>query len=231
MATKKEFLDQVKKIPASPGIYLMKNAQADILYIGKAKSLKNRLFSYFQPSSHPIVRIKQMLEQVNEFEVILTHTEVEAFILENTLIKKYQPKFNIRLRDDKTYPYLKIDQNQDFPRIQWTRRILRDQADYFGPFPSSWAAKQVMDLLNQTFQLRTCSDNTFRDRARPCILYEMGHCSAPCVNLIQKQAYQACVQKVVQILRGKTDDFIGEFANLISLPNLRILNLKIDASI
>src|SRR6185437_11021598 len=150
-----------------------KDDQGVILYVGKAKSLRNRLLQYFQPATHPIPRTEMMVTRVDRFDVILTETEAEALILECTLIKKHKPKFNVRLKDDKAYPYIKIQIGDPFPRLEWTRRVKRDGARYFGPFTSAWAARQVMYLLNDTFQLRDCSDNTFRHRSRPCILYQM----------------------------------------------------------
>ncbi len=179
-------------------------APEGVLYVGKAKNLKNRLLSYFVPPQHEHPRTEMMLARVQEFDVILTETEAEALILEATLIKKYRPKFNIRLKDDKAYPYLKIQGHLPFPRLEWARRVQKDGARYFGPFPSAWAARQVMALLNEVFRLRDCSDNTFNHRSRPCILHEMGKCAAPCVGLIGAAAYQALIQEVIQVLEGKT---------------------------
>lgn len=201
-------LEQVREVKASPGVYLMKEEGGTVLYVGKAKNLKNRLLTYFQPTVHQIPRIELLVGRVFQFEVILTETEAEALLLEATLIKKHRPKFNIRLKDDKAYPYLKIQINDPFPRIEWTRRVLRDGARYFGPFPSAGSARQVMQLLNETFHLRDCSENTFSNRSRPCILYQMGKCSGSCVGLIESQHYQEAIQEVVQVLEGKTDQLI-----------------------
>ncbi len=189
----------------------MKDEKGEILYVGKAKNLKARLQTYFQAPVHETPRTEMMVGRVARFDVILTETESEALILEATLIKKHRPKFNVRLKDDKTYPYLKIQVNDAFPKIQWTRRVSQDGARYFGPFPSSWAARQVMDLLNETFKLRDCSDNTFRHRSRPCILYQMGKCSGPCVGgLVTPEDYRESIQQVIQVLEGKTDRLIQD---------------------
>jgi excinuclease ABC subunit C len=199
-----------RETTTAPGVYLMKEEQGTIIYVGKAKNLSNRLSQYFQVGPHEVPRTEMMVNRVARFDVILTETEAEALILEATLIKKHKPKFNVRLKDDKTYPYLKIQVNDPYPKIEWTRRVQRDGARYFGPFPSAWSARQVMNLLNETFKLRDCSDNTFRHRSRPCILYQMGKCTGPCVQLIDAQAYRADIQKVVDVLEGKTEELVGQ---------------------
>ncbi len=203
-------LDQAKEASSGPGVYLMKDPSGVILYVGKAKSLRNRLTSYFQAAVHPIPRIDMLVNRIERFDVILTETEAEALILECTLIKKNKPKFNIRLKDDKAYPYLKIQVGEEFPRIEWTRRVMKDGARYFGPFPSAWSARQVMQLLNETFRLRDCSDNAFRHRSRPCILYQMGKCTAPCVAKISKEDYAASVGEAIRVLEGKGDRLLNE---------------------
>ncbi|MEK6707085.1 MAG: excinuclease ABC subunit UvrC [Bdellovibrionota bacterium] len=206
--------DQVQEAPVSPGVYLMKGLGGEIIYIGKAKNLRNRLSTYFQScdsfgdSNKHSARIEMLVCNIASFDVILTETEAEALILECTLIKKHKPKFNIRLKDDKAYPYLKIQVNDRFPRIEWTRRTPKDGARYFGPFPSSWVARQVMKLLNETFKLRDCSDNTFRHRSRPCILNQMGMCSGPCVGLVNESMYRESIQGVVDALGGKIEPLI-----------------------
>jgi excinuclease ABC subunit C len=203
-----KLLELARETTSSPGVYLMKEAEGGVLYIGKAKNLKNRLLTYFQSPVHEIPRIEMLVNRVNRFEIILTETESEALILEATLIKKYKPKFNVRLKDDKAYPYLKIQVNEPFPRIQWSRKVLRDGARYFGPFPSASSARQVMQLLNDCFKLRDCSDNTFRHRSRPCILYQMGKCTGSCVGLIDQVHYQESIQSVIGVLEGKSDSLI-----------------------
>ncbi len=205
-----ELLDEARQASDSPGVYLMKDAEGAILYVGKAKNLKNRLSTYFQAPIHEVPRTEMMVGRVQFFDVILTETEAEALILENTLIKKHKPKFNVRLKDDKTYPYLKIRVEEDYPRIEWTRRVLSDGARYFGPFPSAWSARQVMNLLNETFQLRDCSENTFRHRTRPCILFQMGKCSGGCVGKVDRGTYHEAIGEVVAILEGKSKRIIED---------------------
>jgi excinuclease ABC subunit C len=206
----KQLLEQARETGTSPGVYLMKDARGEVLYIGKAKSLRNRLQTYFQAGPHPSPRTQMLVDRITRFDVILTETEAEALVLEATLVKKHKPKFNVRLKDDKAYPYLKIRADQDFPRIEWTRRVQRDGARYFGPFPSAWSARQVMRLLNETFQLRDCSENTFRHRTRPCILHQIGKCSAPCVALVDRAQYGEAIDQTVRVLEGKTDRIVRE---------------------
>lgn len=203
-------LEAAKGASLSPGVYLMKDENGTVLYVGKAKNLKNRLTTYFQPAVHPIPRIEMLVARVERFDVILTETEAEALILECTLIKKHRPKFNVRLKDDKAYPYLKINLNNPAPRIEWTRRVKRDGARYFGPFPSAYAAREVMELLNESFRLRDCSDNTFRHRSRPCILYQMDKCTGPCVAKISAEDYRQAVAEAVDVLEGKSDRLVKE---------------------
>jgi excinuclease ABC subunit C len=210
MAQRQMLLEKARDAGSSPGVYLMMDEKGEILYVGKAKNLRNRLQTYFQGALHEVARTEMMVSRVARFDVILTETEAEALILEATLIKKHKPKFNVRLKDDKAYPYIKIQVNEAFPRLEWTRRVQRDGARYFGPFPSAFSARQVMSLLNETFQLRDCSDNTFRHRSRPCILYQMGKCSGPCVALIDRAKYRESIDSVIGVLEGKTDKLISE---------------------
>lgn len=188
----------------------MKDRGGAILYVGKAKVLRNRLITYFQPATHEVGRIELMVGQVDHFDVILSDTEEEALILECTLIKKHRPRFNVRLKDDKTYPYIRISMEETYPRLEWTRRVRKDGARYFGPFPSGWAAKTVLRFLTETYQFRDCSDNVFRHRTRPCLLHQMGKCSAPCVALISPGDYRAQIQEAISVLEGKGDALLEE---------------------
>lgn len=198
-------LEQARATQASAGVYLMKDEGGVILYVGKAKVLPSRLANYFQEGPHEVARTEMLVNRIDSFDVILTETEAEALILESTLIKKHKPKFNIRLKDDKAYPFLKIQLADPFPKIEWTRKVAKDGARYFGPFPSAWSARQVMRLLTETFKLRDCSENTFRHRNRPCILHQMGRCSGSCVGLIDQKHYRETVAQAVRVLEGKTD--------------------------
>jgi excinuclease ABC subunit C len=205
---RRDLLQLARAAQTTSGVYLMKDGSDGVLYVGKAKNLKNRLVTYFQSAIHEIPRIDILVSRIHHFDVILTETEAEALILEATLIKKYKPKFNVRLKDDKAYPYLKIQVNEPFPRIEWTRKVNRDGARYFGPFPSAWSAREVMQLLNETFRLRDCSDNTFRHRTRPCILYQMGKCTAGCVGKVDSPTYHEAIQSVMNVLEGKSDQLL-----------------------
>ncbi len=208
-------LEQVRESSAEPGVYLMKDAAGQVLYVGKAKVLRNRLLQYFQPIEHEMLRIEMMLRRVDHFDVILTETEAEALILECTLIKKYRPQFNIRLKDDKAYPYIRIEVGESFPRLEWTRKVKRDGSRYFGPFPGAWSARQIQRLLTEKFQLRDCSDNSFKHRSRACILYQMGQCSAPCVGKVSAENYRDQIRQVVRVLEGKDDGFVRELKTLM----------------
>lgn len=188
----------------------MRDAERVILYVGKAKNLKKRLVTYFQGDVHPIGRTEMLVGRVATIELILTETEDEALILECTLIKKHKPRFNVMMKDDKAYPYLKIRMDIDFPRIEWTRRVHKDGARYFGPFPSAWSARLVMNLLNETFQLRDCADNTFRHRSRACILYQMKQCTGPCVGHITALGYRERLDQVVGVLEGRSETLIQD---------------------
>jgi excinuclease ABC subunit C len=188
----------------------MKNPDGQILYVGKAKSLRSRVSSYFQPIVHEHPRTELMLSEVIAFEIIHTETENEALVLECTLIKRYKPRFNIRLKDDKHYPYLSVSLSDEFPRIEWTRKVNREDARYFGPFPSSFAARIVMRLLTEAFQLRDCDSNTFAHRSRACILHQMGKCSAPCVGKVSPEEYGEQLSRAIGVMEGKSKGFIKD---------------------
>lgn len=198
-----ELLELAKTCPQSPGVYLMKDHSDAILYVGKAKSLRNRVTTYFQGTLHAHPRTERMVAQVEIFDTILTETESEALILENTLIKRHRPKYNIRLKDDKTYPFLKLKLNEPFARLDFTRKPTRDGAQYFGPFPNSTVARSIRELINKRLQLRDCADNQFRHRTRPCLQYQMGYCTAPCVGFVSQEQYQTQLQSLTRFLTGE----------------------------
>ncbi len=204
-----ELLEKAKNLATSPGIYLMK-AGSQIIYVGKAKSLRSRVTSYFQPITHEHPRTELMLQSVENFEIIHTETENEALVLECTFIKRHKPKFNVRLKDDKHYPYLVISTKDPFPRIGWTRKVVNDRSRYFGPFPSGFAARTVMRLLTETLRLRDCSDNTFSHRSRACILHQMDLCTAPCVGKISQEDYQSLIDEAIAVLQGKSNKIIKQ---------------------
>lgn len=204
--------EELKKLPDKPGVYIMKNNDDDIIYVGKAKVLKNRVRQYFQNSSNHSLKVKNMVRNISSFEYIITDTEVEALILENNLIKKYSPKYNIMLKDDKTYPYIKLTVNEMFPRLFMTRKHDKDKAKYFGPYTSSMAIKENIELIHRIWPLRRCMKKFPRDlnKERPCLNYHIGQCLAPCNSLISKEDYDIMISGVIDFLNGKHDKIIKE---------------------
>ncbi len=203
---------KLKELPDKPGVYLMKNERGTVLYVGKAKNLKLRVRQYFAKVGDGRSMIPFLTAKVVDIETIIVFSEKEAFLLENTLIKKYKPKYNILLKDDKTYIALKINTKHKWPMIQVVRYRGRPKADglYFGPYTGAHAARTTMDLLNKIFPLRQCSDRELISRSRPCILYGMKRCIAPCVNFCTKEEYDLHVNHVIKFLRGKDKEVLAE---------------------
>ena len=193
--------EKLKLLPTNPGVYLMKNKQGQIIYVGKAINLKNRVRQYFQSSRNHSAKTLAMVSHIYNFETIITHNELEALILECNLIKKHHPKYNIMLRDDKTYPYLKITLNEKFPRLIISRRVIKDGSRYFGPYTNVGAMKETLKLLKRVFPLRTCKN--LGDR--PCLEYHIKRCLAPCVNYITQKDYGEIVRNVCLFLEGKSE--------------------------
>lgn len=200
----------LRQLPQKPGVYLMKNAQDEIIYVGKAVNLKNRVRSYFQHGQNQTAKVRAMVPHIVEFEYIVTDSEREALILENSLIKKYSPYYNILLKDDKTYPYIKVTVNEDFPRIFLTRLMKKDGAKYYGPMTDVGAAKETMDLLHRLWPLRTCSRVLPRDlgKERPCLNHHIGRCAAPCDGKISKEDYGRMITDAMAFLEGKDDEIV-----------------------
>lgn len=205
---------ELKKLPDSPGVYIMRNEADEIIYVGKAKVLKNRVRQYFQNSANHSVKVKTMVSHIDRFEYIVTNSELEALILENSLIKKHSPKYNIRLKDDKTYPYIKVTTNEMFPRVFMTRQHLKDKAKYFGPFTSGLTVKENIELIHKIWDLRRCHKVFPRDinKERPCLNYHIGQCKAPCNSLISEKEYNKMVEGAIDFLSGKTDKIIAELS-------------------
>lgn len=202
--------EELKKLPERPGVYIMKDANEHIIYVGKAKILKNRVRQYFQDSLNHSPKVISMVKHIKSFEYIVTDTEVEALILENNLIKKHSPKYNIMLKDDKTYPYIKLTVNEMFPRLYMTRRHEKDKAKYFGPYTSSSAIKETIDVILKIWPLRKCIKKFPRDfgKERPCLNYHIGQCLAPCSNAGLKEEYDKMIEGVIDFLNGKHTEII-----------------------
>ena len=209
----KEKVDQLKKraseLPSLPGVYLMKKKEDQILYIGKAKSLKSRVVSYFNnPSSN--LKTEFLIRQIESIDYILTENEVEAFLLEASLVKKHRPRYNIRLKDDKSYPYIRFSAEDKFPRFYFERRVKESGDLYFGPYTEGFTVRVLLDFLNQTFHLRDCADSDFKSRKRPCLTFDMGICPAPCVKKISQKEYQKNCQRALSFLKGRSKTLIRQ---------------------
>ena len=196
--------EELKKLPTSPGVYLMHDEKDEIIYVGKAISLKNRVRQYFQTSRKRTAKIEQMVSRVKRFEYIITDSEVEALILECNLIKEHRPKYNTMLMDDKAYPFIRITVNEDFPRIMLARSMKKDSSKYFGPYPSATAVKDTIDLLAKIYKIRTCNRKLPKDmgQGRPCLNYQIGKCDAPCMGYVSKEDYGKKVKETISFLNG-----------------------------
>ena len=199
--------EELKKLPSKPGVYIMKNKNDEIIYVGKAISLKRRVTSYFR-KTNKTERIKKMVSLIDHFEYIVVDNEAEALILECNLIKKNRPKFNVLLKDDKTYPYIKIDIKSDFPNVIITRRIINDGSKYFGPYANPGAAKEMVNFIKQKYKIRQCRN--FKSTTRACLNYHIKRCMAPCVGLISKEEYRKQIDEIIDLLDGKIDKIVKE---------------------
>jgi excinuclease ABC subunit C len=205
-----ELKTKISTFPQEPGVYLMKNAKDKIVYVGKAKALRNRVRSYFGSQTGHSVKTKFLVANIANVEYILTRTEVEAFLLEASLIKKHRPRYNIRLKDDKAYPYIRVSLEHEFPRFYLARRVAADGAMYFGPYTSGLSVRETIRFLNKTFKIRDCTDTFFKTRTRPCISYQIGQCTAPCVDLVTKEAYGEDIQSCLSFLKGRNTKILKD---------------------
>ncbi len=199
--------EELKKLPNKPGVYVMRDKNDTIIYVGKAISLKNRVKQYFRKTDKT-ARIEKMVSLIDHFEYIVVDNEAEALILECNLIKKNRPKFNVLLKDDKTYPYIKIDVKSDYPGVFLTRRVINDGAKYFGPYANPGAAKEMIDFIKQKYKIRQCK--TLKERERPCLNYHINRCLAPCMGYITPEEYRKQIDEIIDLLEGKTDKIIKE---------------------
>ncbi|WP_394525775.1 excinuclease ABC subunit UvrC [Lacrimispora sp. JR3] len=197
--------EELKKLPSQPGVYLMHDKRDEIIYVGKAISLKNRVRQYFQSSRNKTAKIEQMVSRIARFEYIITDSELEALVLECNLIKEHRPRYNTMLKDDKTYPYIKVTVYEDYPRILFSRDMKKDKSKYFGPYTSAGAVKDTIELLHKLYQIRTCNRNLPRDigKERPCLYYHIKQCSAPCQGYISKEEYLNSINQALEFLGGK----------------------------
>ncbi|MGB5286374.1 MAG: excinuclease ABC subunit UvrC [Polyangiales bacterium] len=202
---------KLDKLPASPGVYVFHGADRQVLYVGKARSLRSRVRSYFQAGSSDVRAFVSRLErELTDIETFVTHTDKEAALLENQLIKSHQPKYNVKLRDDKEYLSLRLDAKRPWPRLEVVRRPKPDRAQYFGPYHSATAARQTLRLVNRFFQLRTCTDTEFRMRTRPCLQHQIKRCPGPCVLDVDQAEYHAQVTNVARFLDGRHDELVRD---------------------
>lgn len=215
--------EQLKSLPDNPGVYIMKDSDGQIIYIGKAVSLKNRVRQYFQNSKNHSPKVKAMVENIAEFEYILTDSELEALILECNLIKKHKPKYNILLKDDKHYPYIKVTMNEEYPRVFMARKIDKDKAKYFGPYSGAYAVRETIDVINKLFPVRTCSKVLGKGKhGRPCLNYYIGRCIAPCQGDVNKEDYRSMMKDICMFLSGKQDELISELQNKMDAASLNM---------
>lgn len=210
--------EELKKLPAKPGVYLMHDEKDAIIYIGKAISLKNRVRQYFQSSRNKTAKIEQMVSKICRFEYIITDSELEALVLECNLIKEHRPKYNTMLKDDKTYPYIKITVYEDYPRVLFSRQMKKDKSRYFGPYTSGLAVKDTLELLRKLYRIRTCNRNLPKDigKERPCLNYHIKQCGAPCQGYVSREEYQKSISQVIEFLNGNFRNVLKDLERKMS---------------
>ena len=203
--------EQLKKLPAEPGVYLMKDENDKVIYVGKAISLKNRVRQYFQSSKNHTSKVKSMVKNIYKFEYIITDSELEALILECNLIKQYRPKYNVLLRDDKTYPYIKVTLNEDYPRVLKVRQVIKDKAKYFGPYTNTTAVNDTLEIIRNIYPIRTCNidiEKAIKNKVRPCLNKHIKKCVGPCTGEVSKEDYGKMIEEIILFLSGKEEKLI-----------------------
>jgi excinuclease ABC subunit C len=209
MAATEHLKGILDNLPSKPGCYLMKDEDGKVIYVGKAVNLRNRVRSYFHTSAQKNKRTRQMVGRISDLEWIVVGSELEALILEMNLIKKYRPHFNVRLKDDKRYPYIKVHWNEDFPKVTVTRRMIQDGSRYFGPYTSVWAVHQTLDILRKIFPYLTCDREITGHDARACLYYDIKLCSAPCLGKVDRTTYRLMIEDLCNFLLGRTDPIVS----------------------
>src|SRR6185436_3467455 len=196
--------DRFAAVPARPGVYLLKDRQGKVIYVGKAANLRARVRTYLRGGDERS-QVRFLVDRLADFETLVTASDKEALILENNLIKQYKPRYNVRLKDDKSYVSVKVTVDEEWPRVLVTRKISRDKSRYFGPFHSAWAVRESLDAIRKVFPLRTCSDTVFRNRSRPCLEYQIKRCPGPCCLAVDRDEYARSLKNAMLFLEGKND--------------------------
>ncbi len=202
--------DKLSLLPSQPGVYIMRNEAGEVIYVGKAVNLRNRVRSYFQPRAQHSEKTLHLVADVADVEWIVTRSELEALVLENTLIKRYKPRYNVRLKDDKQYPYIKIHWQEPFPRVTMTRKVLKDGAKYYGPFTSAWAVREALEALRKVFPYVTCNVEREKKKGRACLYYHIGLCAGPCVGAISQEEYREMLKGLEKFLEGDTEEVMED---------------------
>jgi excinuclease ABC subunit C len=205
--------EQLKTLPARPGVYLFKDDVGKVIYVGKASSLRNRVRAYFSPRNQLSLKLERLVDRISDLDAIVTDSEYEALILENDLIKKYRPVYNVRLKDDKTFPYLKIDIKNDWPTVRITRRFHKDGDRYFGPFISAYSLRQTLQLIRKIFPFRSCNRKITGKDARPCLEYHLKSCVGPCIGAVSQEDYKDIIKEVILFLEGKQELLVQDLRN------------------
>jgi len=201
--------EKLANLPSRPGVYLMRDKAGKVIYVGKAKDLRSRVRAYFN-SADERSQVQFLVQRIEDFETLVTTSDKEALILENNLIKQYKPRYNIRLKDDKSYLSIKVTTTHPWPRIFATRKIVKDGSRYFGPFSSAVAARETIDIIEKHFLLRNCTDHNFRNRSRPCLQYQIKRCMAPCVLPVPAEVYREHVRQAMLFIDGKRQELVAE---------------------